>query len=356
LPKVEQLSDDTGKSLKVYQCKDCNHVQLTSHAVIYKEEITSISTNSPSMLLHRKKQVEQFVNDFNLRGRKILEVGCGDGHLLNILSQTGVDSFGLETASKAINIGRQQGLRIQSGYMETGFQAEGGPFDGFICLHVLEHVPDPNIFMQGVYDNCTTNAVGLIEVPSLEMILEAERFYDFFLDHLSYFSQQTLQFLLEKNGWHVLDIERNWQDREHLVAIVQKRPSNNLKSIELSLEELKKELTQFLQTASSKDQRVAIWGASCHSFTLLSQLSQMETQKLAYIVDSSSAKQGRFSPVSHLPIVSPMTLNEDPVDIIIICAPRYSDEIRHQLQNELKFKGTIMEVKGSRLEIIIDKT
>ena len=77
-----------------------------------------------------------------------------------------------------------------------------------------------------------------------------------------------------------------------------------------------------------------------------------QARGIKYVVDSASYKQGRFTPVSHFPIVSPDQLRSQPVDVVIVMAPRYNDEIVEQLKDELKFKGTIALLRGSDIEVI----
>ena len=78
----------------------------------------------------------------------------------------------------------------------------------------------------------------------------------------------------------------------------------------------------------------------------------VRTNGVEYVVDSASYKQGRFTPVSHLPIVGPERLRSQPVDVVIVVAPRYNDEIVAQLKDELQFKGTIALLRGSDIEVV----
>ena len=48
---------------------------------------------------------------------------------------------------------------------------------------------------------------------------------------------------------------------------------------------------------------------------------------IRYVVDSAPFKQGKFTPVTHLPIVPPSTLESDPVEAFIVMAAGYSDEV-----------------------------
>ncbi|WP_163540404.1 methyltransferase domain-containing protein, partial [Klebsiella pneumoniae] len=80
---------------------------------------------------------------------------------------------------------------VEAGYVTADRRLADGPFDGFVTRQVLEHVPDINDFLIGIRRNLKPGAYGLIEVPSLEKALEDRRFYDFFPDHLNYFSLET---------------------------------------------------------------------------------------------------------------------------------------------------------------------
>ena len=49
---------------------------------------------------------------------------------------------------------------------------------------------------------------------------------------------------------------------------------------------------------------------------------------ITFIVDSADFKQGKYSPVMHTPIVSPDTLEDSNVDIVIVMVPGlYPDEV-----------------------------
>ncbi|HEY9867352.1 MAG TPA: methyltransferase domain-containing protein [Candidatus Obscuribacterales bacterium] len=348
LPKYEQLDSDLGIDLEVYQCQNCGLVQITAQSLVYADQVGSSHASSPGMVSYRKQQAYDLVDRFHLKGKDVLEVGCGDGHFMELLAEAGAISFGIEPSERSTELGRQQGLRIQQGYMGKNAQIEGYPFDGFVTMHVLEHAPDPNDFLQGVYENLTPNGVGLIEVPSFEQTLEHQRVYDFITDHLSYFSIKTLRFVLEKNDFKVLDLQRDWGG-EHLVAIVQKQERENLAYLRQGVDSLIAEITNFVNAYSSQGKRVAIWGASTNGVTLLS-LAQLEG--IVYVVDSSPYKQNRFTPVSHLPIVEPSRIKTDPVDAIMVMATRFTDEIVHQIKAEIGFDGTIGVLKANSLEVV----
>lgn len=347
-PTLEKLNEDFAASLDVYQCSSCGLVQLGGEPVVYTDQLTSPSAHSPKMLEHRRRQAQNLVKNFDLKGKKVIEVGCGDGYFMELLAEIGTEAFGIEPSTKSAELGNQRGLKIQVGQINKNSVVEYAPFDAFVTMHVLEHTPDPNEFLQAIHEKLNEDAVGLIEVPSFEKALELHRFYDFVADHLSYFTVKTLKLAVEKNGFEVLQIERNW-DGEHIVATVQRREQNSLNFLSKSLDKLSKQMILFINSYVSVGKRVAIWGASTHGVTLL---SLTRPKGLAYVVDSSPHKQGRFTPAFNLPIVPPNRLIEDPVDAIIVTAPRFSDVIIHKLRTDINFSGTVAVICGEQLEVV----
>lgn len=344
----DELATDSGKDLEVYRCTGCGHIQLSSAPVVYSEGVTSTTAFSQAMLTHRKQQMQAWVERFALTGKTVLDVGCGDGHLLKILSEVGLNAIGVDASQKALEIARQHGFTVHYGYIMRTHRIEDGPFDAFVSFDVIEHVPDIKDFLQGVCANLKVGGIGLIETPSFEKVFETRRFYDFMVDHISYFTLDTLRISLEISGFEVLEIERN-RDNENLTAIVRKRALPSFEPLESQRDHLKQSFARFMQDYHAQGKRIAIWGASLQTLTL-SSLIPMDG--ITYVIDSAPYKQGKFVPVSHLPIVGPEVLQSDPVEVILVNAPRYEKEIIAQIQTELNFGGTLATLTNGSIEII----
>ncbi len=61
--------------------------------------------------------------------------------------------------------------------------------------------------------------------------------------------------------------------------------------------------------------------------------------KIRYVVDSAPFKQGKYTPATHIPIVSADSLRSAPVKAVIIMAASYSDEVARIIRE--KFSGKI---------------
>ena len=73
---------------------------------------------------------------------------------------------------------------------------------------------------------------------------------------------------------------------------------------------------------------------------------------ISYVIDAASFKQGKLTPVSHIPIKNPKELMINPVDIIIVMAAGYTDEVISQLQKKYMFKGKIGALENNSIKFI----
>ena len=82
------------------------------------------------------------------------------------------------------------------------------------------------------------------------------------------------------------------------------------------MERLRVELLKLLKKFKMEGKRIAVYGASAKSATLLNFFG-IDGQTLEYVVDRSTVKQGRYTPGTHLLIYSPETLLE--TSLIMCC-------------------------------------
>ncbi len=347
LLQESEIAQDRPINLCVYACQSCGFVQLAQTLeTTYYDDYLMTATHSPQMQEYQAQQANEFVDGFNLRGKKIIEVGCGDGNFLNWIHKAGAQPSGIEPSARFRREAEKLPYPIHAGYAGRAHPIPGAPYDGFVTRQVLEHVPEPNDFLQGIRRSLVPGAAGLVEVPSLEQALEGRRFYDFFPDHLNYFSARTLRMALERNGFQVHEVVRG-MNGEYIVAYVTAQPVPDLSDVQTTVDLLASDIHGFLDRFGKDGKRVAIWGAGGKGLSLL---ATARVRNVAYVIDSDPHKMGRFTPVSHLPVVGPETLRTSPVDAVIVTALAYREEILRQLRVELNFQGVIA-LLGPRLEI-----
>lgn len=348
LPDKDSLNSDFGIDLNILQCSKCGLVQIGNEPVHYYREVIRASGISNEMTAFRTQQFTDFIKKYSLQSKKILEVGCGQGEYLSVVDKLGVNAFGIEYSDELVNKCVQSGLKAFKGYVDSeNYQITNAPFDAFYIFSFLEHMPDPNSALIGIANNLADEAVGIIEVPNFDMILQKNLFSEFITDHLFYFTKDTLRSTLSLNGFEVIECNDIWHDYI-ISATVKKRKSLDISHFSDCKNKIITDIDSFLASFAPKS--VAIWGAGHQSLAVIA-LTQI-ADKIKYVFDSAPFKQGKYTPSTHIPIVAPDMLNTAPVDAVIIIAGSYSDEVESIIRQKYNNNTKVAILRDYGLEIV----
>lgn len=347
LPGASSLECDKGIDLEICQCSGCGLVQLSNDPVHYHKDVIRAAAFSEEMKDFRKKQFDEFTKIFSLAGKKVIEIGCGRGEFLSIMRESIMDAYGVEHSEESVAQCVKNGLKVSKGFMKSDMDAlSDAPFDAFFMLNFLEHLPDPNSVLRGIYENLSENAVGLVEVPNFDMILRNKLFSEFTSDHLFYFTRETFCSALRINGFDIVECNEVWH--EYIIsAFVRKRGRLDIDHFYKYQAKLKLEIEEYI--GRFKENKVAIWGAGHQALAIISMMDL--AGRIKYVVDSATFKQGKYTPATHIRIVSPDALVADPVDGVIVMAASYSDEVARTIKNKFGEKPKVSILRDFGLEI-----
>ena len=143
--------------------------------------------------------------------------------------------------------------------------------------------------------------------------------------HLSYFSISSISTLFSRACFDVLFANslNNNNDLEILA-----RPRSFPLTPPLDTQpyfDLLTDINLLLSTHSLNNRSVSFWGAGHRNLTLLSQLNY---DAVSFIVDSAPFKHHHFTPVTHIPIISPSQFQLNPTDVLLLSLPGlYNEEV-----------------------------
>lgn len=391
IPDAKEVKEDRGIALDLFRCDGCGLVQFDCEPVSYYRDVIRAGGFSTTMKELRRSQYQHLIDTWHLEGKRFLEVGCGRGEFIQVLTEFPVEVYGMEHKPELVELAREAGLQVWQEFPETADQKFAGGklglFDVFLSFNFLEHQPRPDVMLRAIYGNLSEDGMGLVTVPALEYIWEQGSYYELIRDHIAYYSFETLGRLLEENGFAVL--EEEIINRDTIAAVVKKVPlgmkagedqdsqrsseaqgslpltgAQDLQSpaivqelrphapeqdpLAAGYEATAREMEELAERLAAEKRTLAIWGASHQGFTLAA--TSCLGQAASYIIDSAPFKQGRFAPASHLPIVSPDYALEHPVDEILIVAPGYTEEIAGIIRERFGENVTVWTIRTSRLE------
>ena len=156
------------------------------------------------------------IEKYDLRHKRILEIGCGKGDFLRLLCELGDNTgIGIDPACSAERAGAERAARIRficNSYSEKYRSLDA---DYICCRHTLEHIPDVGRFIAGLARNLDgkDGTAVFFEVPDVERILDEGAFWDIYYEHCSYFSRGSLSRLFERSGFDVVDCYKGFNDQ-----------------------------------------------------------------------------------------------------------------------------------------------
>jgi SAM-dependent methyltransferase len=339
------LTGNTPVRLAVSRCQTCDFVQapVLDQGIDYNDYILSWM-QIETLRDYRADLARAFSKRLGPTEAPVFDVGCGSGEFLALLAACGRRAIGIEPSAALVARAKQSQFEVIHDSVHPGVLS-GVDIGGFTCLQVVEHLADPVGFLTTLRKALPKDGLGLVEVPALEKIIEERRFYDFFGDHLNYFMARTLRLCCELAGFEVADIERTFQG-QFLAASV--RPAVSICPVpaEHHFLESMADMRRWAAGRTAAGKRIAFWGAGYKS---IAAIAELDLAGIACVIDSDPAKSGMFTPVSHLPIRHPDTVDFAAIDAIILVAAAYRDEILRQIRESIRFNGPVV-VCAERME------
>jgi SAM-dependent methyltransferase len=284
------------------------------------------------------------IDRYHLKGKTLLEIGCGKGDFINLLVELN-EGKGIGV-DPAYEVGRQNNPNLT--FYKDFYSLDHGKLaaDFICCRHTLEHIHGTQEFLRLIRNSLgdQTDKVIFFEIPQITRILDIQAFWDIYYEHCSYFSAGSLARLFRSTGYEILDLHLDYNDQYLLIeAKPSKVPSTKTFSIEESIDEQKKRVDNFkvkiqqqlgdwrqkLEVLKKKGSKVVVWGGGSKSVGFLTNFADLEV--IEYVVDINPHMENNFIPGIGKKYVQPKFLKDYKPDAVIIMNGIYKEEITKTL-------------------------
>lgn len=342
--REEAIHFPTGRIILGY-CRSCgfiSNLDFNPRIVEYSPRYEASQSYSPSFSAYLSSLAENLVRQFGLRGKRIVEIGCGQGEFLTTICELGENQgTGFDPAFNS-EVNRARGTD-QVRFIQDFFSEKYAPLecDLVICRMTLEHIQETHKFVCMLRNSIETNDAPLIffQVPNASRILRELAFWDIYYEHCSYFVPYALAWLFRECGFEILAVEEDFSGQYlNMTARMGKSygshsgPIGDLALLESEILEFRDKCEHLVRKWRQRlaewgeSKRLVIWGASSKGVSFLNMLAIRD--EIPYMVDINPKKQGTFLPGTGQEIISPDRLWEYQPEIVIVMNPVYASEIR----------------------------
>lgn len=356
--------------LKVYICDRCWLAQTEDYSRaddLFRHDYAYFSSTSRGWLEHARRYTDAITRCLGLGpGSFVIEVASNDGYLLRNFVEAGIPCLGIEPTDSTAAAAEALGVPVLREFFGTDLAqrlaADGRQADLILGNNVYAHVPDINDFTAGLKTALRPNGTITLEFPHLLRLIEDTLFDTVYHEHYSYLGLSTVQRIFAWAGLRVYDVERlpthggslrvygchaddPRGDSTAVAEVLAAEVTAGLQRLETyrefqrRTERIKDELLTFLIEQKRAGRTVAGYGAAAKGNTLLN-FAGVRRDLLPLVCDAAAAKQGKYLPGSHIPIVAPEMIRASAPDYVLILPWNIADEVMSQEQ-ELAESGAI---------------
>ena len=344
-------------NLEIIFCKNCRSGQIKKiidRNLMFEDYYYLSSVNEKL-----KKHFEQLSNKLK-RYKFVVDIGSNDGILLKPLKDKGIKAIGIDPSKNVGKIANDKGLETFIGFFNKKIikrilNKYPKP-DLVVASSVITHMDKPREFANNIKDFLCKNGDLIIEIEYLQNFIKNIEFERFYFDRPFYYSANSINLLFKEAGMALYDIQKINAHGGSLRCYI--KNSKNFKKTIRCNKILKEERSQLnvkaLQNFNKKiyiqakkfraalvklnlqNKYVIGYGAPARVSTLTN-VSNIDSNLIKYIIDDSPLKQNRFSPGKHIKINERNKNITKKIDIVIVFAYEYFKEIRKKF-NKFRVK------------------
>jgi SAM-dependent methyltransferase len=363
--------------LKVKVCTQCWLVQTEDYAQadeLFSADYAYFSSTSSGWLAHASNYAEAMIQRLQLDlNCYVIEIASNDGYLLKNFVAAGIPCLGIEPTASTATAAEKLGIPVMREFFGEALgkrlTINNQQADLIVGNNVYAHVPDINDFTRGLKATLKPNGTITLEFPHLMRMIEHTQFDTVYHEHFSYLSLSTVERIFKAAKLRLFDVEQlpthggslriygcHAEDTRSSTPAVKTLLAEEAQQglqilttyqkFQTRADKVKDDLLCFLIEQKRAGKKVAAYGAAAKGNTLLN-YAGVKPDLLPLVCDAATAKQGKYMPGNHIPILPPNALFESAPDYLLILPWNIAKEVKQQ--------NVTLAAQGTKFVIAVPK-
>ncbi len=327
---------------------------------IFNNYYPFFTNKSKFMVQHFKNYFKWITRQKKLnKFSKCIEIGSNDGTLLKNFKLKKINCLGFEPSKNVANYAKKRNLKVKNKFFcfkeVKKLKGYSKKTDIICAANVICHIPDLNDVIKSIDFLLKDDGFFIFEEPYLGSMFDKVSYDQIYDAHIYMFSVHSVQSIFEKRGFDLINAtplkthggsmrytiarKNKFNIKKNVNYLIEKEKIKKLNKIEscirfkkncfLSRKKFRKKIDNF----KKKGLKICGYAASAKSTTAFN-FCKIGNKYLDFIADNTKEKIGKFTPGTHIPIVSIDYFRKNYPDILVLCSWNHKKEI---LNKEKKF-------------------
>ena len=295
--------------------------------------------------------------------KKIMEIGSNDGVFLKNFDKKSV--IAVEPCKNLARLTKKLFKTYDEFWnlklAKKLIKQKKGEIDLIFSANTISHIPNLKETFKGIYNILSKDGVLIIEDPSLLKVFQNNSYDQFYDEHVYVFSSISIDNIIQNYGLRLFDIEHisthggsnryyickkngKYKKSLRLKKALKEEISYGLHTIKCYLKFSnrvnlsKKKLFNLIKKLKKMNKKIISYGATYKSTTVFNYCN-LDSKMIDYVTDTTLNKQGKYTPGTHIKIVSPEKGMNKTVDYAFLGAWNFKKEIFKKEKNFFRRGG-----------------
>ena len=342
------------KSISLFQLNDHPKPKL-----MFNKNYPFFTGSSKGMVKHFMDYSKWIKKKYFKNVNNLIEIGSNDGTFLKNFSLNKINSIGFEPSSNVANVAKKNGVKTINEFFNYKNASKLKNLEKkteLICAaNAICHVPNLRDLIKGIDFLLSPNGFFIFEEPYLGAMYKKISYDQIYDEHIYMFSVSSIKKIFNLFNFDLIDVQpqithggsmryvisrKNCHKiKKNVQKLLKYEKKNNIDNVKGCINFKKKceisknKLIKKINFIKKSGKNIAGYAATSKSTTILN-YCKIGSDKIDFICDTTPEKIGKYTPGTHIPVVSMSYFKKKIPDSIFLFAWNHKSEI---FKKEKKF-------------------